>query len=157
MNAHQRRKAGTGCRQSGFTLAEVLISIIIAGVAVSGIWTGYLLVAQRAEWSTASSAAQTQALRRMEQVRAARWDPFDPSYPSTNADQLVASNFPDLPEPLDVLQTSGNPLMGTTQVAITDLSTNAPYLRMIQVDCVWSLPTRGPFTNTVITYRTADQ
>lgn len=156
MNVRHIRKTGSEHARLGFTLAEVLISIVIAGVAVSGIWAGYLLVAQRAEWSTASSAAQIQALRRMEQVRAARWDPFDPGYP-TNANELVTSGFADVTEPLDVPQTGVNQLMGTTSVIITDLSTNAPYLRMIQVDCVWSLPSRGPFTNTVITYRSADQ
>jgi type II secretory pathway pseudopilin PulG len=156
MKTRPRRQAGRRGQRSGFTLAEALISMAIAGTAVAAIWAGYLLVSQRTEWSAASMAAQAQALRRMEQVRAARWDPFDPTYP-TNANELVTGNFTNVSWPLDIPQTGTNLLIGTTGVSITDLSTNAPYLKMIQVDCVWSLPTRGPFTNTVITYRTADQ
>jgi prepilin-type N-terminal cleavage/methylation domain-containing protein len=156
MNVRPRWQRRGGQDRPGFTLAEVLISITLAGVAVTAIYMGYLLVAQRAEWCTAASAAQAQALRRMEQVRAAHWDPFDPAYP-TNANELVAANFPDVEWVLDVPQTGTSVLMGTNRVTITDLSASAPYLKMIQVDCSWSLPRRGPFTNTVITYRTADQ
>jgi len=157
MNVRVKRMARGRGEQSGFTLAEVLISITIAGAAVTAIWSGYLLVAQRAEWSTASSAAQSQAFRRMEQVRAARWDPFDPSYP-TNSNELTTANFPAVEWPLDVPQSGTNLLTGTNSVTITDLSTTAPYLKMIRVDCVWWLPSRGAlFTNTVTTYRTADQ
>jgi len=164
MNVRVKRMAPGRGEQSGFTLAEVLISITIAGVAVASIWAGYLLVAQRAEWSTASSAAQSQAIRRMEQVRAARWDPFDPSYPTNNpsypteSNELVTDNFPDVEWPLDIPQSGTNLLTGTNYVTITDLSTTALYLKMIRVDCVWWLPSRGAlFTNTVTTYRTADQ
>ncbi len=77
------RPVGGRC-VGGFTLAEVLISIVVAGAAVAGIVAGYHVVAQRAEWSSAFTAAQLQAMRRLELVRAARWDPTDPAFP-TNA------------------------------------------------------------------------
>ena len=142
-------------RTSAFTLAEVLISIVIAGAAVTGIVGGYHLVIQRAEWSSASSAAQLQAMRRLELVRAARWDPACPSYP-TNANELVMENFPEVEWPLDVPQTGTTLLMATNRVTIIDISTNPP-LRMIQAECIWSLPSRGTYTNTIISYRAPDQ
>ena len=147
----------TGVREtSGFTLAEVLISIVVAGAAVAGIVGGYHVVVQRAEWSSASSAAQLQAMRRLELVRAARWDPACPSYP-TNANDLVEENFPEVEWALDVPQTGTTLLTATNRVTIVDVPGSAVPLRMIQVDCVWSLPSRGTYTNTVISYRAPEQ
>ena len=138
-------------RSAGFTLAEVLISIVIAGAAVAGIVMGYHVVVQRAEWSSAATAAQLQAMRQLELVRAARWR----WPPSTNGvDDLGVTNFADV-VPLDVPQTGTTILTATNWVTIEDVSTNPP-LRMIQVDCVWSLPDRGPYTNTVVSYRASD-
>ena len=142
-------------KTGGFTLAEVLISIVIAGTAVTGIVGGYHVVVQRAEWSSASAAAQLQAMRRLELVRAARWNPACPSYP-TNANDLVMENFPEVEWPLDVPQTGTTVLTATNRVTIADISVNPP-LRMIQVECVWSLPSRGTYTNTIISYRAPDQ
>jgi Tfp pilus assembly protein PilV len=142
-------------RAVGFTLAEVLISIVIAGAAVAGIVAGYHVVVQRVEWSSASAAAQLQAVGRLELVRSARWDPACPSYP-TNANDLVESNFPPLVLPLDVPQTGTTLQVATNWVTIQDVSTNPP-LRMIQVDCVWASPAGGSFTNSVVSYRAPDQ
>jgi prepilin-type N-terminal cleavage/methylation domain-containing protein len=151
---HHRSK---GARQTaGFTLAEVMISIVIAGAAVAGIVGGYHLVVQRAEWSSASTAAQLQAMRRLELVRSARWDPACPSYP-TNANDLVPENFPEVEWALDVPQSGTTLLMATNRVMITDVPGSPVPLRLIQVDCVWSLPSRGPYTNTLISYRAPDQ
>jgi prepilin-type N-terminal cleavage/methylation domain-containing protein len=142
-------------RISGFTLAEVMISIVIAGAAVTGIVGGYHLVVQRAEWSSASTAAQLQAMRQLELVRAARWDPS-----SNNVNELDQGNFLNIPpRPLDVPQTGTTLLMATNHVTITDVPGSPVdlHLQMIQVDCVWSLPSRGPYTNTIISYRAPDQ
>jgi len=55
----------------------------------------------------------------------------------------------------------GNALMASNYVSVTTEST-VPPLRQLRADCVWLLPYRrgkahGPFTNTVITLRAADQ
>ena len=139
----------------GFTLAEVLISIVIAGAAVTGIVGGYHLAVQRAEWSAASTAAQLQALRRLELLRSAGWRWESP--PSTNGvDELVEANFPEVEWPLDVPQSSMALMMATNRVRIEDVPGSLVPLRMIQVECVWSLPSRGPYTNTIISYRAPD-
>jgi type II secretory pathway pseudopilin PulG len=140
----------------GFTLVEVLISIVIAGAAVAGIVGGYHVVVQRAEWASASTAAHLHAVRRLELVRSARWDPACSSYP-TNANDLVATNFPPLVWPLDVPQSGTTVLVATNWVRIEDVPGSTVPLRIIEVECVWSLPDRGPFTNTVVSYRAPDQ
>ena len=139
----------------GFTLAEVVISVAIAGLGIGGIVTGYIISAQRAEWSTCSAAAHVMAMRRLEQTRAAKWDPF--GYPPV--DELVTSNFPPRVDPLDVPLAGSNNVYATNTVTIvplyTDLNTEPP-LKAVRVDCVWAIMSRGPFTNTLLTYRTAD-
>lgn len=50
----------------------------------------------------------------------------------------------------------GHPMMVTNFVQVTQVSNNPP-LRQIRSDCVWSFMGRGPFTNSVILMRAADQ
>src|SRR5712664_3746549 len=90
----------------GASLVEVVISIAIAMVAILGSVNGYILSANRAEWSGYSLAAQSLAIQRLEQVRAAKWDTV--AFP--NVDQLVATNFPPQTSILDV------PISGTNVV-----------------------------------------
>ncbi|MBI4663658.1 MAG: type II secretion system protein [Verrucomicrobia bacterium] len=135
-----------------FTLMEVVISLSISAMMVGAVITGYTLSTRRAEWSAYSLAAHSLAMQRLEQARAAKWDPN--GWPSV--DELVSSNFPVQVEVLDI------PISGTNLVSATNLTTistlsTAPPLKMIRVDCVWMFLSRGPFTNTVVTYRTADQ
>jgi hypothetical protein len=70
--------------------------------------------------------------------------------------ELVAGNFPVVVAPLDIPVAANNPLNATNTTTITTVSTNPP-LRMIRVDCVWWLLSRGPFTNTLTAYRAPDQ
>jgi len=60
---------------SGFTLAEVVISVVILAVVIQGVILGYVKLAAQADWSAHSLAAQSLASQGAEQARCARWDP----------------------------------------------------------------------------------
>ena len=64
-------RKGSNC---GFTLAEVVISVALAGIIFSGILTGYVQAAKRAEWAGYNLAAGATAVQQIEQARAAVWD-----------------------------------------------------------------------------------
>jgi type II secretory pathway pseudopilin PulG len=136
-----------------FTLAEVVISLSILGLTMSGLLAGYIFSANRAEWAAYSLAAQSLAMQRLEQTRAARWDPWDTQ---GNTDEVVIAKFPVTREILDI------PLIGTNKVYATNfttiklISTNPP-CKMIKVDCVWNFMGRRNYTNTVATYRAPAQ
>jgi type II secretory pathway pseudopilin PulG len=135
-----------------FTLTETIIALAITGMMVSGIVSGFLQSARQAEWSSYSYAAQSQALRGLEQVRAAKWDPqaFPP------VDQVQTTNFPVVVDILDIPSASSNITYCTNRTTIRVLST-VPPLKAITVETTWKFPNRGVFTNVVRTYRTADQ
>jgi len=138
----------------GFTLAEVVVAIAIATLSFGGVILGYVLTADRAEWSAYSLAAQSLAMQGVEQARGAKWDPK--SWPCV--DELGVTNYTHV-EILDV-PVSGQPVRATNYIRVTVVAQDPP-LRELRADCVWSLRnglrSRGPFTNTVITLRTADQ
>jgi type II secretory pathway pseudopilin PulG len=135
------------------TLAEVVISLAILGLAMAGMLAGYLFSANRAEWSAYSLAAQSLAMQRLEQTRAARWDPWDTQ---GNTDDVVIANFPVTREILDIPQIGTNKVYATNFTTIKLISTNPP-CKMIKVDCVWNFMGRRNFTNTVATYRAPAQ
>lgn len=135
-----------GYSLNAFTLVEVVMSLAIAAIVIGGIVYGYVLTATRAEWSAHSIAAQALANQTAEQTRAARWEP------NAGVDQLVPSYFPAAIEILDVPLSAANRIYATNFTQITTVSSDPP-LKLIQVDCVWSLRGRGPFSNTVVTYR----
>jgi type II secretory pathway pseudopilin PulG len=137
---------------SAFTLAEVMISIAVATISIGGIVVGFNVAARRAEWSACSTAAQLMAMRGLEQTRAAKWDPL--GYPPV--DDLVGGNYSNAVAGLNIPLSNTNAVYATNRTSIILVSTN-PLLKMVRVDCVWSLLSRGPFTNTVITYRAPDQ
>jgi Tfp pilus assembly protein PilV len=146
--------------RSAFTLAEVVVSVLIASISIGGIIYAYILASHQAEWSANSSAAQLMAMRRLEQVRAARWDPL--AYPEV--DNLISANFTNVIAPLEVPQTGTNFIWSTNVTTITKITNNAVW-KKIQVDCSWAMKGRGGdtnrmwivATNTVITYRAPDQ
>jgi len=139
---------------AGFTLTEVVIAIAIATLSFGGVIYGYVLTADRAEWSAYSLAAQSLAMQGVEQARAAKWDPK--AWPAV--DELGLTNYAEV-DTLDV-PVSGVPVLATNYMSVS-LVSQSPPLRQLRADCVWSLTngrrSRGPFTNTVITLRTADQ
>lgn len=137
---------------AGFTLMEGVFSMAIAAIGMVSIVSGYVLSAQRAEWSACSSAAEAKAMERIEQTRAAKWD----NLASPPIDEIVSSNFPVLVASLSIPMTRSNVMNATNTTTITMISTTPP-LKMIRVDCVWAFMSRGPFTNTIFTYRGPDQ
>src|SRR5277367_2158955 len=76
----KRRKTATG-----FTLVELLVSLLVFALVSSGVIYGYVQVNRMAQWSSVSLAAQSYASQGAEQARAANWNPR--GYPLT-------SNFP---------------------------------------------------------------
>lgn len=138
--------------RKAFTINEVLVSLVIAGLGLSGTVSAYVLSAKRAEWQLCSSAAQGLAIQRLEQARAAKWDLS--TSPAT--DELVAANFPTLITLLEIPQTSGNSVQGTVTTSISSISTS-PAIRLVRVDCIWSLWYAGPFTNSVFAFRSPVQ
>lgn len=135
-----------------FTLVEALMAMVILGIMVTGVVSGFIQTHRTAEWSSASLAAQSLAMQPIEQARAAKWDP----YKSRPVDQLVASNFPTTNWVLDVPISGTNIVYATNRVTITQVSTDPP-LKEIKVECTWSFFNRGMFTNIVLTYRAPDQ
>jgi prepilin-type N-terminal cleavage/methylation domain-containing protein len=134
----------------GFTLAEVVISLGILGLVVTGMLYGYVNSARLAEWNAYSLAAQSMAFQGVEAARAAKWDPQ--AWP--RVDELGVTNFVQV-DILDV-PVHKTPTYATNYVSVSWISLNPP-LRQLRSDCVWRLAARGLFTNTVITLRAADQ
>ncbi len=139
----------------GFTLAEVVVAIAVSTLAFGGVIYGYVLTADRAQWSSYSLAAQSLAMQGVEQARAAQWDPK--AWPPV--DQLGVTNYTQV-STLDVPVSGQQPVQATNYISVTTVSLDPP-LRQLRADCVWWLSngrrSRGPFTNTVITLRTSDQ
>lgn len=134
----------------GITLVEVVISMAIIGLMLGGIVNGYILSAQRAEWSGYSFAAQSLASQGVEQARSTKWDPL--AYPPI--DEMLPGiyvRWDTLDVPISMVA-----VMATNYVTITQVSTS-PALRQIRADTVWRLMGRGPFTNTTVTFRSPDQ
>ncbi len=145
----RQRKQGDS---RGFTLEELLMSLALSCVSIGSIVTGYLMVMNHSEWSAGATAAQSLAVQRMEQVRAAKWDVLA----SPAVDELVTTNFPDLIQPLGIPVLGTNVVNATIKTTIRLLSSDPP-LKMVQVDCIWTYLNRGNFTNTLFTYRSPDQ
>jgi len=134
-----------------FTLVEQLFALLLAGLTIAAVVSGFWQSVQQAEWSAHSLAAQSLAQQAMEQCRAARWDPNG----SPSVDQLPETNFlrPDI---LDVPTGRGQTLIANTRTIVRVIS-EVPPLKMIQVQTTWRFGNRGFYTNTIATYRAPDQ
>lgn len=138
----------------GMTLAEVVVALAIASLTVLGLVDGYIYSTVGAEKASLSLAANTRALERLEDTRAAIWNVS--GWPVV--DQLVATNFPTEVVILDLSGQGAGITYGTNYTAITQVSL-APQLRRVRVDCVWqfrSAQFSSLFTNTVETLRGPD-
>jgi len=137
---------------TGMTLMETLVSMMILAIVISATINGYILSTNRAEWSSYSLAAHSLAMQRLEQTRAATWN-MSGEFP---VDELTAANFPAAKAVMDIPISGTNAVVATLYTTITSVSASPPF-KMIRVDCVWPYPKRGFFTNTLTTYRSADQ
>jgi len=141
-----------GSRQpQAFTLVESVIASGLAALAFGSILYGYVVSARNSEWSAHSLAAQSMAVAKMEQTRAARWDPTA----SPVVDDLVSTNFVDDVRVLDVPTAGTNAIYATNFTMIDTVSTSPP-LRKIKVRCVWRFANERLYTNDIITYRAPD-
>jgi prepilin-type N-terminal cleavage/methylation domain-containing protein len=174
-NAQNTARVARNAMRRAFTLAEVLVSVVILALVITAVCYGYTEANRIAAWCSMSQAAQAFALRGMEAARSAKFDPWvqytntgpDPGGsqmelpPETNGTpSLVQTNILDIP-------VKGNPLTdysyyATNHVYVTWYpNTNQetePPMEQIYSDCVWKFPLTGKlFTNVVVTLRGPDQ
>jgi len=150
-------------RSFGFSLIEVLISLVAFGLVISGLVYGYVQINRMAEWSSMSLAAQSWASQGLEEIKSAQWDSkmaviaWGPGT-GDEAGFSVAQGFTNytFTNTMDV-PTTGAPIPITNFVLVTNISVSPP-IRMIRSDCVWVFPLDGTLcTNTVVSYRAPDQ
>ena len=145
-----KHRCGHSC--AGIAVIEVIISMGVAAMAIGSIISGYLLAAKAAELSASSAAVQWSAIQALERTRSARWEPLA----ATPVDELVQTNFPTSVIALDIPLKKKKVAYATNRITITSL-TGYPTLRMIRVETTWASSSRGPYTNSLITYRSADR
>ena len=141
-------KSTPRCR--GLSLVEIVISLALTSLSVAAIIDGYVLCVRQAETSALHLAAQAQALERLEQTRAAKWDPNA----TPVVDQVTSTNFLPVVLPLDVPSPTVQ-RCATNITSVRLISANPP-LKAIRVETIWGW-NQKLFTNVVTTYRGPDQ
>ena len=134
------------------TMVEVAVAMIIAGIAIGGIVTGYVYCTTSAEKASLQLVANARAMERIEETRSAKWDTA--SFPPV--DILVATNFPSKSVTLDLSGSGVGVINATLNTVITQISTTPP-LKRIRVDCIWTFKGVETITNTIETCRAPDQ
>jgi prepilin-type N-terminal cleavage/methylation domain-containing protein len=148
----RRQRQWLGRDQQGMTLVEVVIALVVTGLAVGGIIGGYNFCTSAAQKAALIQAANARAMERVEEARSVKWDAS--SWPSV--DQLVASNFPTKTVTLDMSGSGDVVTTAVLETQISRVSTNPP-LKRVRVNCIWRFRS-GPFiTNTIETFRAPDQ
>jgi prepilin-type N-terminal cleavage/methylation domain-containing protein len=157
------KKIAACYKEKAFTLAEILVAMLIFSMVMSGVIYGYVQANRIAEWCCMSLAATRYASGGAEQARAADWRPWD--WPATNGpgtmDELPPTNYFQV-DTMDI-PSKGSPSSAdydfwvTNYISVSNYSINPP-VRQIRADCVWKLPWSGQLmTNTVILLRGPDQ
>ena len=147
---------------SAFTLAEVVVSLALAGVAFAAILAAYNQAAYRAEWSGYSLAAQGLAVQQIEQAKCAKWDVLDtpPADEINNIRTNAALNV--TVTNLDLPITGTNYVLATNYTTITSVTNpTIPSITvyLVRVDTVWPFTWRNRtryFTNTIADYFAPD-
>jgi len=141
-------KGAATTRQGGFTLIEVAFAAAIAALVLAGMFKGYNVAGQEAQFSACNLAANAEAMRQLEQIVSADW------VPSYNVSELFSASL-TVPQTGNLCLPSacGNVINCTNYATVTQVSASPAYA-MIQVQCVWSFPnTSTRFTNTVAVLR----
>jgi prepilin-type N-terminal cleavage/methylation domain-containing protein len=138
--------------ESGMTLAEVVVAMAIAGLAIAGIINGYTFSTNSAQKAAMALAANARALERIEETRSAKWDLS--AYPAI--DQLVPTNFPTRTVTLDKAGVGNVVTTATVITEITQISSTPP-LKRIRVSCIWRYKGSPAMTNVIETCRAPDQ
>src|ERR1039457_3615297 len=120
-NLPDRRRRVAGVR--AFTLAKVAVSVAIVSLLCVGVVQCYILGSRRSQYAACSLAANSQAIRKLEQVIYANWIP---SYGVTNIFNPILTNIDR--ENLEMPVAITNIITCTNYTTITQLSTNPPYL-----------------------------
>src|SRR5215510_3734047 len=138
--------------EAGMTLAEVVVAMAIAGLAIAAIVNGYTVSTNSAQKAAMAMAANARALERIEETRSAKWDMS--AYPVV--DQLIPTNF--LPRTV-TLDKAGVGNVVTTATVITEISqiSATPPLKRIRVSCIWRYRGGPAITNVIETCRAPDQ
>jgi type II secretory pathway pseudopilin PulG len=141
----------------GFTLAEVVVSLGIAGIIFASMITAYIQSSYRSEWSGFSLAAQSMAVQQLEQARAADWDI------NTTPPKNEITNVPTLTSAILDLPVNGtNVVWATNYTTITSIpitNTVGASVYMVRVDTAWPFIWGGKrryYTNTVADYFAPD-
>ena len=158
-------------RRRGFTLVEVVFALAIVVVVFSGVIVAYTQASYRAEWTGYSLAAESLAIKQIEQARSARWDPANPNgqvleiyslnLQNSNLTSQVLTGYTwtnlDLPSSGNI-----NALRATNYVTVkpvTPVPSNANGSNlMVRVDTVWAFTWKKTklYTNTVCTFLAPD-
>ena len=165
-----RRRRG----ESGLTLFEVLIALVIVVVVFDSIVEGYISTGTMAEWTGYSLAAQQIGVQSLEQTRSAVWDIALGKNEITNLN-LIAYNWNSSNQTLTgyTTNTLDVPYSGTNYVIATNFitikmiyinnSTNVPVqLQVVRVDTVWpfrdwaNFSSQYLYTNSICTYMAPD-
>lgn len=162
-------KIGRFGSASGFTLAEVIIAVVLVGVSFGSILTAYIYTADQCEWSGYTIAAQALALQELDRCRAAVWDPSSGrnEFTNLNLTAWTPSNGGGTgyrTNSLDTPVSGANTTIATNFVTIKMINLNGSttppvVMQMVRVDTVWRYTIRGTYrydTNTVVDYYAPD-
>ena len=153
-------------RAGGFTLVEVTMSIVIAGLVFGGILAGYIQSGRRAEWAGYSLAVQAYGIQQLEQARAAMWDVSS----ETVVNQITNLNLTGWTfasgawrghswTNIDIPYSGTNFLRATNYVAVSNVTISASppvSVYSVRVDTVWRYRNKN-HTNTMVNYYAPDQ
>ena len=153
-------------QKRGFTLAEVVIALAIITMVFASIIVAYTQAAYRAEWTGYSLAAESLAIKQIEQARSARWDPASsPPTIEIYSLNLLGSNLTSQVltgytwTNLDLPSNGTNVLRATNYVTVKPVpSAVAATNLMVKVETVWAFRWKKTklYTNTVCTYLAPD-